>query len=145
MSFNTCLSVGLVHSLHRSSSRVFPARTRVFTCNSGFSSNSPTLQNVLVLCTPCTCSMPSWQSSTECSTTLCYAYSCTDFPPRYSTTLRFPLSCELSLVCPPGTFFSDSKEFRYTLLALAHRVSTLCRALLALSLKNPEQFNKTHR
>jgi hypothetical protein len=38
------------------------------------------------------CSMPSWQSSTECSTTLCYAYSCADFPPRYSTTLRFPLS-----------------------------------------------------
>jgi hypothetical protein len=30
------------------------------------------------------------------------------------------------------------EEFRYALLALAHRVSTLCHALLAFSLKNPE-------
>jgi hypothetical protein len=48
-----------------------------------------------------------------------------------SRNLEDPLESVNVLVCPPGTIFSDSKEFRYALLVLAIEFPILCCALLA--------------
>jgi hypothetical protein len=74
--------------------------------------------------------IPSWQPLAQCTPCKALSYEvfsksvslcllCTVPPPRYSITLRFLLSFVIPLVFPPSTVFSDSEEFRCTLLGIA--------------------------
>jgi len=143
-SCNACLSASLLHSLHRSSSCFLKSfgftkknptfaqctieeflSLRVFR-NSGFSSNSPTLQNMLVMCTLAPAQFPPGrflQSVQQLCVMLTPAQN-------FLQGIKQPWVI-ISLVYPPGMFFSDSKDFRYTLLALATKFPILCCALLA--------------
>jgi hypothetical protein len=58
----------------------------------------------------CTCSMPSWQSSTEFSTTLSSVPSLHNFSSKVFSNLEAPLESVIILVCPPDTFSSELKR-----------------------------------
>jgi hypothetical protein len=63
-------------------------------------------------------------------------------PSKAFKNLEDPLEFVNVLVCPPDTFFSESKEFRCALLALDTEFPILFVHSLQ-SLKNPEQFNNS--
>jgi hypothetical protein len=100
-----------MHSLHPLNAHL--AKLLPLECSTTLvPSTSPTLQNVLVLCTLCTCSKHSLLSLTECSTTLwCLPI---DTP---LTELEAEFSCALLALaqCPPGRVFQSIQQLSYVL------------------------------
>jgi len=143
--------MGLVHSLQRYSSRILNS----FSFNDALLAFTQcTLEDLSYREFISSVSMFLWYSSpwTSKKSSLCahlhlinayladlykflsesiYLFSHRTYSPlRYSTTRGFPWVV-VTLVCPPDTFFSNSTNFRCTLLALAKKIPMFCCVLLA--------------